>query len=78
MDVKDGERLAQLVEKHKITWLIHNAAFLSATAERMVKQALKLNCDGLHNVLEVADAYKLRVLVPSSIAGTHKHIASKL
>jgi hypothetical protein len=45
------------------------AAFLSASAEKHLNAALKLNTSGLHNVLSCADAYNLRVYVPSSIAG---------
>lgn len=66
--MNDQDRLNSLVEREKITWMIHNAAFLSATAEKNLKAALKLNCDGLHNVLDTALHYKMRVLIPSSIA----------
>lgn len=48
--------------------MIHNAAFLSASSEKQPKAALKLNTNGLHNVLSVAEQYKLKVFIPSSIA----------
>lgn len=68
VDACDGTRLEDIVKGERITWLIHNAAFLSATAERHVKAALQLNCEGLHNVLRVGHEQRCRVFVPSSIA----------
>jgi threonine 3-dehydrogenase len=67
-DSNDEDRLESIVKNEKITWLIHNAAFLSATSEIFPKQALKLNTQGLHNVMSIAEQYKLKVFVPSSIA----------
>jgi threonine 3-dehydrogenase len=68
LDVADRKRLQRLVDKYGVTTVIHNAAFLSATAEKMVEDALELNTAGLHNVLAVAANNNLRVFVPSSIA----------
>lgn len=48
--------------------MIHNAAFLSASAEKNPKAALKLNTTALHNVLSIAEQHKVKVLIPSSIA----------
>jgi len=52
--VNDKKKLNRIVEQHKITTIIHNAAFLSATAEKNVEDASELNTIGLHNVLSVA------------------------
>jgi threonine 3-dehydrogenase len=68
MDATNGEALHQFVKREEITWIIHNAAFLSAVAERNLPAALKLNTEGLHNILECARQNKCKVLVPSSIA----------
>lgn len=43
---------------------------ISASGERDPNTALRINVDGLHNVLDVARRHNLRVLAPSSIAGT--------
>jgi threonine 3-dehydrogenase len=67
-DVVDYKRLQKLVEKHKVTTIIHNAAFLSATAEKNVDDACELNTIGLHNVLSIGAKHRLKVFVPSSIA----------
>lgn len=69
LDVTDAQRLAALVEKHRITQIYHLAAALSATGETQPAWAWRLNMDGLLNVLEVARQYKLdKVFWPSSIA----------
>lgn len=69
LDVTDAQRLAALVEKHRITQIYHLAAALSATGETQPAWAWRLNMDGLLNVLEVARHYKLdKVFWPSSIA----------
>jgi len=69
LDVTDAQRLAALVEKHRITQIYHLAAALSATGETQPAWAWKLNMNGLLNVLEAARHYKLdKVFWPSSIA----------
>lgn len=69
LDVTDARRLAELVQKHRITQIYHLAAALSATGETQPSWAWKLNMDGLLNVLEAARHYKLdKVFWPSSIA----------
>lgn len=69
LDVTDAQRLAALVEKHRITQIYHLAAALSATGETQPAWAWRLNMGGLLNVLEVARHCKLdKVFWPSSIA----------
>ncbi len=68
VDAVDPIRLNDIVKNEKIDWLIHNAAFLSAAAERHPNAALQLNTLGLHNVLNAALENNCRVMVPSSIA----------
>ena len=68
VDANNKARLSQIVKKEEITHIIHNAAFLSAAAERNPIPALELNTVGLHNVLEVAKDNNCSVFIPSSIA----------
>ncbi len=69
LDILDGDRLKEIVEKHKITEIYLLAALLSATAEKNPGFAWKLNMDGLFNVLNLAkDKVIEKVFWPSSIA----------
>ncbi len=69
LDVMDVRRLAEVVERYRITQIWHLAAFLSATGEKAPLKAWSLNTGGLLNVLEVAREKKLdRIFWPSSIA----------
>jgi nucleoside-diphosphate-sugar epimerase len=69
LDVTDAQRLAALVEKHRITQIYHLAAALSASGETQPAWAWRLNMDGLLNVLEIARHRRLdKVFWPSSIA----------
>jgi len=69
LDVLDGKRLNEIVQKYKVTQIYHLAALLSATGEQNPLLAWKVNMDGLFNVLEVAREYKLnKIFHPSSIA----------
>lgn len=69
LDIMDGKRLAEIIEKHKITEVYLLAALLSATAEQKMKIAWKLNMEGLFNVLDLAKENKIKkIFWPSSIA----------
>ena len=68
VDVLDLEKLASIVDKHKIDTVIHLAAILSATGEENPQKAFQINLNGLYNVLELAREKKLSVFTPSSIA----------
>ncbi len=66
-DVRDGNALAEVVQKHAIDTIYHLAALLSATAEADPQNAWDLNMNGLFTVLEVARAKGCAVFTPSSI-----------
>mmetsp|Transcript_2936 Transcript_2936/g.4274 ORF Transcript_2936/g.4274 Transcript_2936/m.4274 type:complete len:344 (+) Transcript_2936:47-1078(+) len=68
LNVLDHRTLKNLVKHHNIDWIIHNGALLSAVAERNPELAMELNTKALHNVLDIANEYKCRLFVPSSIA----------
>jgi len=67
MDCRDGEKLAEIVRKHKIDTIYHLAALLSANAEKNPLFAWKINIDGLLTTLEVARENHCAVFTPSSI-----------
>ena len=69
LDVMDRARIEEVIDKHNIGTVYHLAALLSATAEKNISFAWKLNMDGLLNVLAIAKEKKLhRIFWPSSIA----------
>lgn len=69
LDVMDRARIEEVIDKHNIGTVYHLAALLSATAEKNISFAWKLNMDGLLNVLDIAKEKGLhRIFWPSSIA----------
>ncbi|KAK6631803.1 hypothetical protein RUM43_013867 [Polyplax serrata] len=66
-DILDYKRLQDIVVSHRVDWLIHFSALLSAVGEQNVPLAVKVNIEGLHNVIELAKQYKLKLFVPSTI-----------
>ncbi|MBN1327161.1 MAG: L-threonine 3-dehydrogenase [Candidatus Cloacimonetes bacterium] len=67
VDCTDGNRVAEVVKKHKIDAIYHLAAILSAVAEAKPNVAWDVNINGLYNVLEVAREFDCAVFTPSSI-----------
>lgn len=66
-DVLDCKNLREVVVNHRINWLFHYSALLSATGEANVSMAKAVNITGLHNVLDVAAEHNVRLFVPSTI-----------
>ncbi|XP_077991323.1 L-threonine 3-dehydrogenase, mitochondrial-like [Glandiceps talaboti] len=66
-DILDAKNLQQIVVNQQIDWVIHFSALLSAIGEMDVPLAIKVNIEGVHNILELAKQYQLRVFVPSTI-----------
>lgn len=69
LDILDKEALAKIVEEHNVTEVYNLAALLSATAEKNLEFAWKLNMEGLFNTMNLAREGKLKkIFWPSSIA----------
>lgn len=66
-DILDFKGLQKLIVDHRIDWLIHFSALLSAVGEQNVPLTVKVNIDGMHNVLELAKQYRLKIFIPSTI-----------
>lgn len=66
-DILDFKGLQKIVVNHRVDWLIHFSALLSAIGEQNVPLAVRVNIEGMHNVMELAKQYKLRIFVPSTI-----------
>lgn len=69
INAMDGERMAEVVKKYKVTQIYHLVAMLSAVAERMPEKGWALNMESLFHVLNLAkDGGVKKVYWPSSIA----------
>lgn len=68
LDVLNGNRLHELVNRYRVKEIYHLAAILSARGEQNPKIAWDVNMDSLFNVLDAAKERKLKVFFPSSIA----------
>lgn len=66
-DVLDQRGLREIVVNYEIDWLIHFSALLSAVGEQNVPLAMQVNIEGVHNVLEIAKNFKLKLFIPSTI-----------
>jgi len=66
-DILDFKCLQEIVVTYRIDWLIHFSALLSAIGEQNVPLAIRVNIEGVHNILELSRQYNLRVFVPSTI-----------
>uniref|UniRef100_A0A3B3Q346 L-threonine 3-dehydrogenase, mitochondrial n=1 Tax=Paramormyrops kingsleyae TaxID=1676925 RepID=A0A3B3Q346_9TELE len=66
-DILDDKNLRGIVMNNRITWLVHYSALLSAVGEANVSLARAVNITGLHNILDIAAEYGLRLFVPSTI-----------
>lgn len=66
-DILDFKNLQEIVVNYRVDWLIHFSALLSAIGEQNVPLAMRVNVEGLHNILEIANQYKLKLFVPSTI-----------
>ena len=82
-DVLDLKYLHEIVMNQRIDWLVHFSAILSAVGENNVPLAVRVNIEGLHNVIELSKQCeqffesilkyisiiidKLKLFVPSTI-----------
>lgn len=90
-DILDFKNLQEIIVNHRIDWLIHFSALLSAVGEQNVPLAIRVNIEGkflrifwmdplhsgiiflqcfssgVHNVLELAKQYDLKIFIPSTI-----------
>ncbi|EFN75542.1 L-threonine 3-dehydrogenase, mitochondrial [Harpegnathos saltator] len=66
-DILDFKGLQKIVVDYRIDWLIHFSALLSAVGEQNVPLAVRVNIEGMHNVIELAKQYKLKIFIPSTI-----------
>ena len=66
-DVRNGQMLADIVDKYQIDTIYNLAALLSAVAEKKPLLAWDIQMNGLLNILEIAREKHCAVFTPSSI-----------
>jgi len=67
LDVRDFDRMKEIIEEFKPDTMLHMAAILSATCEKNPQVAWDINMGGLVNALEASRIYNLKFFTPSSI-----------
>lgn len=69
LDVLDGKKLAELIDKYQVDGIFHLAAILSAVGEKNPALAWNINMQGTINVYNVAREKGIkRIFTPSSMA----------
>ncbi|GAB1605476.1 L-threonine 3-dehydrogenase, mitochondrial-like [Argonauta hians] len=66
-DILDYKNLQEIVVTHQIDCVIHFSALLSAIGESNFPLAMRVNIEGVHNILELCRQYSLRLFLPSTI-----------
>ena len=66
-DILDFKNLQEKIVTNRIDTVIHFSALLSAIGEQNTPLAMRVNIEGLHNILEVCRQYRIKLFVPSTI-----------
>ena len=78
LDVVDFASYDALVEKHKVDYIVHLAAILSALGEKQPDRAMSVNVYGCINALNIARDRKCQIFMPSTIAVFGGEIFTKI
>jgi UDP-glucose 4-epimerase len=70
-DVLDMPRVLQAIKKHKVTHIVHSAAFVGAVSAANPALSIQVNVLGLVNILEAARALDVRRVVFTSAKGVY-------
>src|SRR3981189_3513765 len=76
-DVLDMPRILQAIKKHKVTHVVHAAAFVGAVSAANPALSVQVNVMGLVNVLEAARALDVKRLVFTSAKGVYGPITGE-
>jgi len=70
-DILDMPRILQAIKKHKVTHIVHSAAFVGAVSAANPALSIQVNVLGLVNVLEAARALDVQRVVFTSAKGVY-------
>jgi UDP-glucose 4-epimerase len=76
-DVLDMPRVLQAIKKHKVTHVVHAAAFVGAVSAQNPALSIQVNVMGLVNVLEAARALDVQRVVFTSAKGVYGPITGE-
>ena len=76
-DILDLPRLLQVIKKHRITHLVHAAAFVGAVSQANPAQSIQVNVTGTVNVLEAARLFDIERIVFTSAKGVYGPITGE-
>lgn len=76
-DILDLPRVLQVMKKHRITHVVHAAAFVGAVSAANPAQSIQVNVMGLVNVLEAARLFEVRRVVYTSAKGVYGAIGAE-
>jgi len=68
LDVTERSQFMKVAMDNKVDQIIHLAALLSGVSEKNPAASIRVNMHGVENALDVADALKCSIFIPSSIA----------
>lgn len=79
-DILDFARLLEVIKRHKVTHIVHTAAFVGAVSQANPALSVQVNVIGMVNVLEAARLFDVKRVVYTSAKGVygplspeHKH-----
>ena len=72
MDAMDSRQVYQVIQKEKVQQVYFLAAILSAVCEKNPEMAWDINMGTMNSVLRVANEFKFKMFVPSSIGAFGK------
>jgi UDP-glucose 4-epimerase len=70
-DILDMPRLLEIIKRHKVTHVVHAAAFVGAVSQANPAQSIQVNVMGTVNVLEAARAFDVKRVVFTSAKGIY-------
>jgi UDP-glucose 4-epimerase len=70
-DVLDMPRILQAIKRHKVTHIVHSAAFVGAVSAANPALSIQVNVMGLVNILEAARVLDVRRVVFTSAKGVY-------
>ena len=73
-DVVDLPRVLSIIQKYKITHIVHTAALVGAVSNQNPPQSIHINVIGTLNILEAARFMKVQRVVYTSAKGVYGHI----
>jgi nucleoside-diphosphate-sugar epimerase len=68
LDIVDAKKYESIVKENKVDYIVHLAAILSASGEKMPDLAYDVNVTGAQNAFMLSREYKTQLFIPSSIA----------